>query len=338
MKKPLTISIVIITWNSEEKLSLCLKYIASQTYSKRNIELIIVDGGSSDNTIKIAEEASQTFSHFKLIKTNIKDHEPKRAYGILHANGKYICMIDPDNYLINKNWLKEMISPLEKDSSLSGSQTLHYAYLKKDNLVNRYFALLGVNDPLVYYLGKADRVPYFEHKWLFNKNYLDCGNYFKVTFTNSIPTMGCNGVIFRRADYLKAHISKDTFFHTDVIQDLVNIGYKNYAIVKNDVLHETADSIWHILMKRQNYMELYYLTKRKMRRYLVFNPRSKKDVFNLIKFIFYTLTGFQPLYISVKGFLAIQDSAWFLHWPMCMGFFYIYTKASLKKMFTHTTG
>lgn len=331
MKTTPLISIVIITWNSDKKLKVCLNYIAKQNFPKNKIEIVVVDGGSSDNTFETIKKQKEIFPHVKLFKTNIKDQEPKRAVGLLKSHGKYVCSIDPDVYLTDKNWLNTMVQPLEKDPSLTGSQTLYYTYTKKDALVNRYFALLGVNDPLVYYLGKADRVPRFEHTWLFNKNYIDCGNYFKVTFEESIPTMGCNGVIFRRATYLKANISPHDFFHIDVIADLVKKGYKNYAIVKNDVLHETADSFWHILQKRQQYMELHYFTRRQKRRYLVFDPISRKDIFNLVKFVFYTSTIVQPLYISIKGYLAVQDFAWFLHWPMCVSFLYIYTASTLKK-------
>ena len=153
MVKYKKISIIIVTWNNEKKLPVCLKYISKQDYPEDKLEVIIVDGGSQDNTLIIAEKFKKTHN-LKIIKTNIRDPEQKRAIGVLEAKGDYICVVDPDVYLTHRNWLKEMISPLESDATLTGSQTLYYEYNKNESLINRYFALFGFNDPVAFYLKK----------------------------------------------------------------------------------------------------------------------------------------------------------------------------------------
>jgi len=331
MKTP-KISIIIITWNSAKKLTKCLRYIENQNYPKTCLEIIVVDGGSKDDTFNVTLAFKKNNFDIILIKTNIVDPEPKRAMGVLKAKGTYICHIDPDNYILDKNWLQNMIDPLERDKSLTGSQTLRYAYDKKESLINRYFALFGFNDPVVYYLKKADRIPYFENTWLFNKEYLDKGNYFEVTLEKDIPTMGCNGVVFRRAHYLKTGIEQSNFFHIDIIQDLVNLGFQKYAIVKNDILHSTGSTFIDSIMKRIRYMNIHYYQKSGKRRYFVYDPHSKNDKKNLILFVIYTLTIVQPVYLSIRGFIIIHDIAWFLHFPMCVGFLFAYSAASLNKL------
>jgi glycosyltransferase involved in cell wall biosynthesis len=292
------------------------------------IEVIIVDGGSTDDTFEVIKNYNKKLI-IKLFKTGIKDQEPKRAIGIEKASGKYIASIDPDVYLTDKKWLTKMINPLEIDKSLVGSQTLYYEYSKEETAINRYFALFGINDPVAFYLNKADRIPYFENKWLFNKNFVDKKTYFEVNFERNIPTMGCNGVVFRSSIY-KKFANKKTFFHIDIIQDMVDSGYKKFAIVKNSVLHSTGETFCKSIVKRVNYMNLHFHKRRGERRYLVFDINSKRDVFNLVKFVFYTLTIVQPIYLSIKGYRKIKDIAWFLHWPVSMGFLVAYSIANTR--------
>ena len=77
-------------------------------------------------------------------------------------------------------------------------------------------------------------------------------------------------------------------------------------------------------------MDIHYYQKSSQRRYFVYDPNSKNDKKNLALFIICTLTLVQPLYLSIKGFLTIRDIAWFLHLPMCLGFLFAYSAATLK--------
>jgi len=336
MKGTKTISIIIITWNSEKKIRTALNYIRKQDFLKEKLELIVVDGGSKDKTLKIIQNEKKRMN-IQLIKTKIKDQEPKRAIGVLKAKGKYVCFIDPDNYMTEGNWLSRMVRPLEEDRSISGVQTLFYTYDKFETPINRYFALFGINDPVVFYLGKADRIPYFENKWL-NDKFEDKGDYYKIELKdNNVPTMGCNGVILRRSHYLKANIKPDNFFHIDVIQDLVKKNYRFFAIVKNGILHSTGSTFFSSIGKRIEYMNIHYYKRQNQRRYFVFDSKSTKDKINLFKFTFFTLTFIEPLFLSIRGYIKKRDWAWFLHWPMCFGFLIAYSdtviKESIKKFF-----
>ena len=316
------ISILMPTLNSGKKIKTCLDSIAKQEYPRDKIEVIIVDGGSKDNTLEIAKN----YSFVKIFETKLSGPEAGRAISLKKSKGEFIAIIDSDNFLPNKKWLQEMIAPLLEDKSIIGSQTLHYAHIKKESLLNRYFALFGVNDPVVYYLGKADRMPYFDEKWHGPGIAVDKGTYFKVEFRNKeIPTMGSNGVVFRRKIYQKGKIDIDNCFHIDVIQDIVNLGYTHFAIVKNKIIHSTAITLFGLIKKRIRYLEMYYAKGFKKRRYFVFNSRSFKDRINLLKFVFFTVTFIEPLSQSIRGFLKIHDLAWFFHPLICWLFLITYS-------------
>ncbi|MBC7233957.1 MAG: glycosyltransferase family 2 protein [Chloroflexi bacterium] len=91
------LSIVIPTWNEEKRLPQTLQKITSYLQSKGYpAEILVVDDGSTDNTVGVAEEFAQKYPSVRLIRN---DHRGK-AYtvrtGMLAAQGQYILFTDAD--------------------------------------------------------------------------------------------------------------------------------------------------------------------------------------------------------------------------------------------------
>ncbi|MCL4417125.1 MAG: glycosyltransferase, partial [Actinobacteria bacterium] len=138
----------IVTLNNERSIEKCLKHIISQDYPKELIEYLNVDGGSTDLTKQIFKKYG-----FRTIESPVKRNaEAQRAIGIKQAKNNLIVSIDADNYLPNNKWLLQMVKPFMDDPSIVHANTLHYMYKKTDSIYNRYCALFGVVDPIVYYL------------------------------------------------------------------------------------------------------------------------------------------------------------------------------------------
>jgi glycosyltransferase involved in cell wall biosynthesis len=98
--KPM-VSFVIPTFNSERTLDHCLSSISNQDYPE--IELIIVDNGSSDQTIEIAKKYTQKIYYDSGKLGSV------RQTGIEHASGEVIGNFDSDNYLPYDKWLLNSI-------------------------------------------------------------------------------------------------------------------------------------------------------------------------------------------------------------------------------------
>lgn len=112
------VSVILPVFNAEESLSRTIKSVLNQTY--KNIELIIIDDCSTDNSVEIINTFIQHDSRIKLF-CNLKNMgvSYSRNKGIDEATGKYIAFIDSDdkwyfnkievqmNYIINKkvNWV-----------------------------------------------------------------------------------------------------------------------------------------------------------------------------------------------------------------------------------------
>jgi glycosyltransferase involved in cell wall biosynthesis len=101
-----TLSVCLIVKNEENNLNACLDSI-----KKYADEIIIVDTGSSDNTVEIAQKYTEKVFHFDWID----DFATARNYSISKATSDYILSIDADEVLLNGEIIKNFINNQAKD-------------------------------------------------------------------------------------------------------------------------------------------------------------------------------------------------------------------------------
>lgn len=326
------ISIIIVTLNAKRTLADCLKYIEKQTYPKID-EVLLIDGGTTDGSLN---DLNKYKLPIKLVKGGYRDNqEARRAIGVQKAKNEICFFIDTDNFITDKNWLKDMTQPFLDDKTVIATQTLRYAAPKNTSYFNRYFGLLGAGDPAAYYLGKADRLDWAHDDWnLLGKIEKENKNYYVISFeVDKFPTLGCNGIGFRKSILLVSEWGDpENYFHTDVFVDIAKKGHNKFAIVKNEIFHNTAEHIWTFFGKRRRYMKMHHQNLHSKRRYLVFNPKSPTDMIRLILFVIFACTLIEPLYQSIRGYIKKRDIAWFLHPLICIGIAFIYFEASVYKI------
>lgn len=91
------ISIIVPVYKAEKYLDRCLKSITQQTY--RNIEVILVDDGSSDRCPEICDAWAKMDSRINVIHQKNSGVSAARNAGLSGAGGRYIMMVDSDDYL-----------------------------------------------------------------------------------------------------------------------------------------------------------------------------------------------------------------------------------------------
>ena len=276
------------------------------------LSCIVTAKNRNDTKLKDLEYSltRQTFRNFETIIVTEGNSETAKAIGLKRAKGEIVCILASDNYLNDPQFFEECLRPLDEDKSLIGSFPLRYWYYKDDNILNRYFALFGVNDPIPLYLNKNDRASYYaeelcDYPIIFSYSNPD---YFVVNIA-SVPTLGDNGFFIRKDILMKADI--EHYFHIDVCQDLFNLGYKTYAIVNTSIWHRTGGNIIKFFLKRLKYADKFSEGRR-------WKMVERKDLPRLCWFIISTLTLIYPFYLSVKGYRKIKDVAWFLHPLVCL--------------------
>ena len=130
------ISIIIPVFNMEDKLNKCIQSVINQTYD--NLEIILVNDGSKDNSLKICENYKNIDNRIKLISINNNGVSNARNIGIKNATGKYIGFVDSDDYIDNDMFetLYNNIKDNNADLSIIGYQieTIDNKVIKNTNL------------------------------------------------------------------------------------------------------------------------------------------------------------------------------------------------------------
>ncbi len=109
------VSIIIPIYNTEEYLSECLNSIINQTL--KDIEIILVNDGSSDDSGKICDEYALKDKRIKVIHQKNLGVSYARNRGIEKAQGEYIYFVDSDDYLINNDFLENAYNTAIKKES-----------------------------------------------------------------------------------------------------------------------------------------------------------------------------------------------------------------------------
>lgn len=100
------VSIIVPVYNSEKFLDRCLESIIEQTYS--NMEIIVINDGSSDNSLNICHKYKNIDNRVLIINSLNEGVSAARNKGIKKATGKYLAFVDSDDY-IEKNMIECLV-------------------------------------------------------------------------------------------------------------------------------------------------------------------------------------------------------------------------------------
>lgn len=106
------ISVIVPFYNVEEYLEECLESIRNQTYT--NIEVILVNDGSTDGSKKICERFCEQDIRFKLVTQENQGASVARNRGVKESNGDYIMFVDSDD-VVKDNIVEVLLSYMKTD-------------------------------------------------------------------------------------------------------------------------------------------------------------------------------------------------------------------------------
>ena len=108
------ISIIIPCYNAEQTLERCLDSVVSQYY--QNLEIIIVDDGSKDQTSDIYTKFKKEDYRIKVIRQNNSGVSKARNVGLKAVTGDYMCFVDSDDW-VEKNYCEELYNILAAENA-----------------------------------------------------------------------------------------------------------------------------------------------------------------------------------------------------------------------------
>ena len=278
---------------NDPKLADLIRSIRAQKFPPGEVEIIVVTEG---------------------------DSESAKAIGIKKAEGDFCVMLCTDNYIVDKHLFGAVRAIFDAQPVVSGVYSKFYHYDKTDNSLNRYFSLMGNNDPIPFYLNKCDRKPWYDN---------DPDEYTtSFGFRYNIPSLGDNGFFYRTAHLKKTNL--DNYYPMDNAVDMISQNHR-YFVRYNCAMvwHRTSDNLISFLKKRYIYARDLYC-ERSNRRWKVID--TAKDKARLLWFIVSTVTALPCLWVSLKGYSKIRDRAWFWHWPVCIGFLITYGILTLRNL------
>lgn len=154
------ISIIIPVYNGENYIKKCINSVLEKTI--KNIEIIIINDGSTDNTQSIVEEIMYK-NPDKVILYNLLNNGVGKArnYGLKMARGKYIAFLDSDDYILDG-----MYDRLYEKAELEGLDLVVCGYYRVDGLDHILFSEMKLRN---FELSKINSSPWNK---IFKKNFL----------------------------------------------------------------------------------------------------------------------------------------------------------------------
>lgn len=219
MKKEL-ISIIIPIYNVENYLMKCLDSVICQTYE--NLEIILINDGSTDNSLLIAKKYEKRDKKIKLINKKNGGVSSARNSGLDICTGKYVTFIDSDDY-VEKDYIETLYNKMkEYDVDIvfsNATNVLGDGKFKSDKKVIKDILLDKENT----------------YKELFCERYISCSCWGKLYKTDII-----NGIKFDT----NLHLDEDFNFLIEVIENINNSliisKEKYYYIVRENSLFHSA--------------------------------------------------------------------------------------------------
>lgn len=148
------VSIIIPVYNTEKYLSRAIESCLNQTF--KDIEVILINDGSTDNSIFIAQKYAQKHKCIKIITTENKGLSEARNKGLETATGEYVIFLDSDdkidsdmieqcyNHAAEKGL--EMVlfdTKVEVEDLKENDKEINYTYYKRDHIISPYSVLSG---------------------------------------------------------------------------------------------------------------------------------------------------------------------------------------------------
>lgn len=303
------ISFVIPTYNAERYLERCLASITSQDYPRSAYEVLVVDGGSSDRTIEIARKYG-----VKILPNPKRDAETGKAIGIRAAQGYFIALVDADNELVGKNWLREMIKPLLKETDIFGVES-PWLIRKEDGILNKYITCLGIGDPLAHSLGICTKESFRGENYIVYET-SSPKHFLPILETNRFWSLGVNGFIWRKS-VIESVGFGEKFEEANFVSLLVSRGITRFATLTTEgvgIYHHHIISFSDFVRKRLKIGNKFLARKYEKRETWV----DRIGPIRFITGVLYCSSFIGPLAEGLLNFARTREVAWLLHPFMCL--------------------
>lgn len=256
------ISIIVPVYNVEKYLNKCVESIVNQTY--KNLEIILVDDGSTDNCPRICDEWAEKDSRIKVIHKQNGGVSSARNAGLDNAAGEYIAFVDSDDYIKNDMYEKLYNALMKYNADVSICNMFSYnrslilypeMFSKKPDILSLYLSdvLCSPGIPGKLYKKSIIQSVRFDTSKKISEDYLFNYHVFKKA-ENAVAIKDELYCYFNREDSAVNNLDEDMINRWEVTKHILEnepLNESEYQILLNKYAHELL-CILRELIKSKN--------------------------------------------------------------------------------------
>lgn len=212
-------SIIIPVYNCKLYLKRCIDSIINQKYD--NLEVLLVDDGSTDGSDLICDYYASTYDYIKVFHKQNEGVSKARNVGLSKCTGEYVLFVDSDDYLD-----KQILSSANKILCKDSIDILKFSYIKKANIIGKKYNYSIETDKIIEKKNYKEKL----YKYLFNT--YDLSNIWGVFIRKDI----IDGLQFKK----EIKYGEDFLFFANLLVKSHNIMLSSAAYYYYNVANNSA--------------------------------------------------------------------------------------------------
>lgn len=305
-KEKVDITIVMPTLNSEKTIERTMRSIRGQSIDQKTVEILVIDGGSTDRTVTIARKYGAV-----ILDNPGKIPETAKRIGFSYAHGRYIIMQDSDEVWRSRNQLSKRLQFFEKNPDVYCLITDKLVPGKGCGLSCAYLNMVA--DPFSYiiYQKKYSTVEQ-------NKKYLvresEYGNVYQYQREDIAPIGdgGSTMVNLQKAREIYGDKVTSQEFATSIFIQMVNATHKVGIIPGDNITHYSTASFQSFLKKLRFRIHIN-LNDVEKSGYESRARYCKKLRQRKLLFVLYALSVIGPVWDSIRLSVRYRRPSFILH-------------------------
>ncbi len=300
------VSVIMPTYNSQDTIRMALKSIREQDFDQEKIEILVIDGGSSDSTLEIAKQFGA-----KILHNEKRLPEAAKSIGIQKAQGKYIVEHDSDEVYIQKDQLSKRIAFLRAHPEVKCMLSDRHVAPKGYAFSCAYLNTVGDPFTAFTYKSKGTVVRNLKgHVW-----YEHDGAYIFQFGSNDILPIGDGGTTMIDMDYVREQF-KDSMseqrFASTIFDDVVQSSGYVACIEDDNILHYSATT-FRIYLKKLKFRVINNIFDVAGSGYAARAMENTKLDKRKFLYPFYCVTIILPVIDGVRLSLRFKDASLMMH-------------------------
>lgn len=283
------ISVIVPIYNKEKYMKGVIDSLAKQTY--QNIEIILIDDGSTDGSREVCEHLIALDSRFKYIYKKNEGVSTARNLGLDNANGTWVMFVDPDDYLL-ENCVETLKSYIADDADIIACCCLcdeHNENLKKNSFFEGYREFTNNKSDLFHellnpnYKSSTNRKTAIGVPWgkLYRTSFIRDNN---LRFDSELIRMQDNIFNMYAFDKARKIIYIDEALYVYNIDNVSNYNnkYDKRAVYYYSKINDLRREFYDYKFEHELALQEFYSLEIMMSKYF-FNLENKNSIFNKVK-------------------------------------------------------